>query len=532
MKKQLKTILCILLAVVLLVGCGKAEKPETSSGEKFAEAKVEESSVQEASKPKEESSGTESKVSEESPEEAKDESIGEEETSVEESLAETERPAESSAAESSAEESSTTDSSAAESSAVEESAPQKEKVKYGAYAAEEGDVTINGAWYLPDNGWGFGYYGVEITSHLPGNNRVIIECSFIAADGAEIEKGNAIFECIAEGETNARTAFFDEPIEGYDHVDLTVYYIDTEEQSGSSDVEFNTSFVQSGVAAEVINKGNYVLSSPVVTVFLFDEIGALADVQDLPVSNNDYFTDGFFGIYVGGKCYGSYLFANDHPYASAKFYFSATRTDLTTQASFIGPNEIEILEQYTKGGLYRDLENRLKGAFVLKNATDHTLDFAYSYVLRDAQTGEFLNSYGLMQSSLGVLIPGQVFFLSAQFIEVEGHPDVRVELVFFPKEVDPNKELSISSNLTFDYSFVGRGITGTFTNNDPERTMSTYGFNVLAFDEAGELVCCQGVGFGAKALEPGESIYVEVLDIPYLLPEETFRVEVFPFVTS
>ena len=36
----------------------------------------------------------------------------------------------------------------------------------------------------------------------------------------------------------------------------------------------------------------------------------------------------------------------------------------------------------------------------------------------------------------------------------------------------------------------------------------------------------------AEALEPGESIYVEVLDIPYLLPEETFRVEVFPFVTS
>ena len=63
MKKKFKVILCVLLAVVLLMGCGKTEKPEVSSEEKFAEAKVEESSVQEASKAETESSQEESKAS-------------------------------------------------------------------------------------------------------------------------------------------------------------------------------------------------------------------------------------------------------------------------------------------------------------------------------------------------------------------------------------------------------------------------------------------------------------------------------------
>lgn len=531
MKKKFKVILCVLLAVVLLVGCGKAEKPETSSGEKFAEAKIEESSVQEASKPKEESSGTESKVSEESPEEAKDESIGEEETSVEESLAETERPAESSAAESSAEESSTTDSSAAESSAVEESAPQKEKVKYGAYAAEEGDVTINGAWYLPDNGWGFGYYYVDLTSHLSGNNVIFVECSFKAADGNEIYVENAVVDPIAEGETTAAAAYIETPIEGYAHIDLTVYYVESKLQSGISDVEMNTYFRNSGAAVEVINKGNYVLEDPTVTLLLFNEAGELCHVDEMPLSNNAFLKDGYFGIYVGGKNYENFAFPKDHPYTSAKFYFNAKKTDLTTQASYIGNDEIEIVEQYTKGDLYAQFGDRIQAAFVLKNVSGHTVDFAYCYVLRDAKTGEFLDCGDFLQNHFHVLIPGQVVLFGSEFIKVEGHPDVKAEIILYPKDVDPNDPVSITSNLAFDYTVQGRGLSGTFTNNDPERTMETYGFDVIGFDEAGELVCYRGYSFTAQPLAPGESRYIEVLDIPYLLPEEAVRVEVFPFVT-
>lgn len=535
MKKKFKVILCVLLAVVLLMGCGKTEKPEVSSEEKFAEAKVEESSVQEASKAETESSQEESKASDIGSEEQKGEesiqedaeaAVSEPETSSQESSAESA----SAEAESSAE-AAATESSAEESSAVEESTPPKEKVKYGAYAAEEGDVTINGSWYLPDNGWGFGYYYVDLTSHLSGNNVIFVECSFKAADGNEIYVENAVVDPIAEGETTAAAAYIETPIEGYAHIDLTVYYVESKLQSGISDVEMNTYFRNSGAAVEVINKGNYVLEDPTVTLLLFNEAGELCHVDEMPLSNNAFLKDGYFGIYVGGKNYENFAFPKDHPYTSAKFYFNAKKTDLTTQASYIGNDEIEIVEQYTKGDLYAQFGDRIQAAFVLKNVSGHTVDFAYCYVLRDAKTGEFLDCGDFLQNHFHVLIPGQVVLFGNEFIKVEGHPDVKAEIILYPKDVDPNDPVSITSNLAFDYTVQGRGLSGTFTNNDPERTMETYGFDVIGFDEAGELVCYRGYSFTAQPLAPGESRYIEVLDIPYLLPEEAVRVEVFPFVT-
>ena len=405
----------------------------------------------------------------------------------------------------------------------EEPEPEPETVKYDAYLASDTDVVVNGQWVFEEDQWGTGHYFVDFTSCLPGDKTVIIDAVVYDGSGAEIAEGTAWVMTVGEGQTALGDMGFPEGIHGADHADLTFYYRDAQEASGIGDVEMNSYCWGKGAAVEIVNHGDFVLNNPLVTMLLFDGNGAVTEMEDIFIFSGPDIEP---RLDAGAREYATRRYLQvEEPYAGVRCYFSATRSEDTTRAVYASADEAAVIEQHIvlNSLFYTQTAQYSQYMFVLKNTSDRNLKIDYNYVIRDADTGEFLSCGGQTIYVTPVLLPGQEYYAFGQFDYIEGHPNLTGEVILSAVEPGPDEPVSLETNFAFEYTVSDRTVYGTFTNNDPSRTCSSYTFYMLGFDEAENLIFWDEAG-SSQALAPGESKTVESLT---KFPPEVARLEVF-----